>query len=293
MITLQQDFRRENKRVSDSVGRLCNKAQLTRDEEQALAVRAQEGDTEAMNALVEHNMRFVVYCATSIMGSNLDLDDAISTGALGALEAARRYKPGKPGRFISYAVHYIRRWIMNEYLLTGNPVRLPQNYTISTRDLREAYIDYETRYGHRPGAKDLEFVTGSLAFAEASLVAMAQHQSANLEIGEGRNKMEWHEMREHPGPGPDVLAEANSERDMINRAMSILTERERDILIRRCGIDQEKPESLDQIAGVYGLSREGIRQIQERALTKVRTKLGVKVPKDKKFKKRVLGLRYA
>ncbi len=277
MTTLRQRDARHgynSRQINRIVETLCNAAPVTPEKEQEWGRLVWEGDKDAQGLLVLHNMRFVVSCALSIAASKIDLDDAVSAGIEGALVAAGKFKPGH-GRFISYAVHYIYRWITKETLLSSTPVRVPHNYTTHIKKIRDDYTEFLDWRGSAPSQKDMMALGASAAQADAALVAYAAHASLDAPLGDDTGTTHA-DMLVSEGEPADYLAELNSDWKMMEGVMrDVLTDRERRVLMLRWGIGFDgDPMTLEEIGDVFGFTRERARQLCDKALWRLQVRAG-------------------
>lgn len=201
---------------------------LSDEEEYKLAVLAKNGDEQARNKLVCSNSRFVISIAKKFQGRGLDLEDLISEGNLGLLVAVDKFEPEKGYKFISYAVWWIRQSIMKAINDKSRMVRIPVN-KINQADLY---------------AIDVSSLDSPVGDDEGSSVGDFIPSSENLE--------------------DDIMNKALTE--SINRILSQFSERERDVIVRRYGLNNQKPLSLKEVGDIYGLTKERIRQIEKKMI---------------------------
>ncbi len=240
------------------------------DEEVELARRIKKGDKEAMEKLIRANLRFVVSVAKQYQNQGLSLPDLINEGNLGLIKAAEKFDETRGFKFISYAVWWIRQSIMQAINEQSRIVRLPLNQVSSLTKYKKAIQEFEQKHHRKPTEEELaEFIenkkkkikktasaSGKAISVDAPFVEDEDNTLLDVLVNEDAEKADEHLMKE-------------SLRIEIERALATLTERERDIIRLSFGIGTE-PISLEEIGDRYGLTRERVRQIREKALKKLR-----------------------
>jgi RNA polymerase primary sigma factor len=248
---------------------------LSREEEAALAIRIRQDDEEALRHLVRANLRFVVSVAKRYSGQGLQLSDLINEGNLGLLKAARRFDESRGYRFISYAVWWIRQAIMQALLDKSRTVRLPQNQTallIKINRTRSA-LQAEGIPNPDPGqiAQRLEVDEGDVKHALASdRVEMGLDDFGS----DGEERPLRDTLADESAQAPDYDVLMRGLREDVRRALSVLNQREANVVIQYFGLSFEDAQTLQTIGSRMGLTRERIRQIKERALAKMRGSVG-------------------
>jgi RNA polymerase primary sigma factor len=243
---------------------------LTKQEELTLGKAIQRGDEKALKRLVEANLRFVVKVALRYRGCGLSLLDLINEGNVGLLEAARRYSPAYNVKFITYAVWWIRQAIMQALAAGGGAVRLPLRKARLASHLRDVRADLSQQL--QAEATDLEVAEElDLDVGDLEGVLHRQGQPAFLsdEIGlEQRIGMELYESRQLPPADHELIRQ--SFREEVERMLGNLPPRERLIVELRFGLGKEDPMTLEGVGKRLKLSRERVRQIEDRAKQKLR-----------------------
>ena len=269
-----KSIRRGDGHLDAHMATLCGKGALTTKQEQALGARIAGGDMVAADELLEHNLRFVVRLGISIGGKGLTANEAISAACLGAMTAARRFRPGH-GRFISYAVWYIKRMMTVEQLAMSRAVRMPTNiggYLGQARRFWQAHID---RTGRRPLTDDYEKELGSRAMANAAEIFFASPMSLDNKMGLGRKSQSFIDFIADPNEGDQQAVEDRVDADKIVEVMrEVLTDREFDVIRLRLGLGDDRQWNLREIGEHFGFSRERARQVYEQAILKVRVRMG-------------------
>ncbi len=243
---------------------------LPKEEELKLAKAIQRGDDKALNRLVEANLRFVVKVALRYRGCGLSLQDLINEGNVGLLEAARRFSPAYNVKFITYAVWWIRQAIMQALAAGGGAVRIPLRKARLASQLSDVRADLSQQL--QAEATDSE-VAEELEVNEGDLVGMlhpaGQPAFFSDEIGlEQRIGMELYESRQLPPADHELIR--RSFREEVERMLARLPPRERLVVELRFGLGEEDAMTLEEVGKRVKLSRERVRQIEERAKQKLR-----------------------
>jgi RNA polymerase primary sigma factor len=245
--------------------------QLTPEEEKELGARAQKGDEEAFQKLIEANLRFVVAMAKKYARSGYPLHELINEGNLGLIEAVSRFDPTRGVRFITYASWWIRQAILAAIAHHGQVFRLPPKlkHELYRFDSKVARLTQEL--GHRPSVDE---ISKGLGMEEQDVREMMEgtptEVSLDTPIGEGA-EMRLEELIQDQSVTPvDELLIARSFEEQLQGLLSQLDDKERVIIERRFGLGDREPQTLAEIGSDMKLSRERIRQIEERALGKLR-----------------------
>jgi RNA polymerase primary sigma factor len=244
---------------------------LPLEEEKALGRRIQQGDREALNRLVEANLRFVVSYAKRYRGLGLSFLDLIHEGNLGLIEAAKRFDPERNVKFISYAVWWVRQAIFHALSEHARVFRLPQKLSgqvskmENARDALAAELERPPTTAEIAQKTDLseeEVETLRLAAGEDLSLSTAVGEDGNLELGDM--------LEQDTIPPVELEMMRTSFAERIQAMVSDLDEKERDVIRMRFGLDGEEPRTLQEIGERLSLSRERIRQIESRAKEKLR-----------------------
>lgn len=242
---------------------------LKKEEELALGRAIKRGDEKALKRLVEANLRFVVKVALRYRGCGLSLLDLINEGNIGMLEAARRYSPEYNVKFITYAVWWIRQAIMQALAAGGGAVKLPLRKGRLASQVSDARADLSQQLQSTP--TDSEIAEG-LDLRASDLEGTLRHRGRAAilsdEIGlEQRIGMELYESRQLPPADYELIQ--SSFREEVERMLGRLTPRERLIVELRFGLGEEDSMTLEDVGKRLHVSRERVRQIQERAKQKL------------------------
>ncbi|MFT6148462.1 MAG: RNA polymerase primary sigma factor [Saprospiraceae bacterium] len=246
---------------------------LTPEEEVGLAKRIKQGDQQALEKLTKANLRFVVSVAKQYQNQGLSLSDLINEGNLGLIKAAQRFDETRGFKFISYAVWWIRQSILQALAEQSRIVRLPLNKVGSLNKINKAFSQLEQEFEREPSADELADVL-EIATSEVrtTLGVAARHVSMDAPFVEGEDNSLLDVLENGNTPGTDAKLEyLESLRREIERSLSTLTDRQRDVIKLYFGIGVEHPMSLEDIGDKFGLTRERVRQIKDKAINKLRS----------------------
>jgi len=243
---------------------------LTREEEIEVAKRARQGDPEALQELVEANLRFVVSVANKFTGSGIALLDLINEGNIGLIEAARRFNPDAGVKFISYGVWWIRQAIMQVLAEQQGSVRLPLKQAGLLYKIRRKYEELFKKHGREPTNRDLAQALG-ISVKDVEEVLRVSRRALSLEspIGEGSDTAYLELMQAVDAPAVDQELIRNSLHEEIMKLLENLDDREKEVIRLRFGIGSDNTMTLEAVGAKLGLSRERIRQIEKKAKKKL------------------------
>jgi RNA polymerase primary sigma factor len=246
---------------------------LTPEEEVELAKRIKQGDQAALEKLTKANLRFVVSVAKQYQNQGLSLSDLINEGNLGLIKAAQRFDETRGFKFISYAVWWIRQSILQALAEQSRIVRLPLNKVGSLNKINKAFSELEQEYEREPSSDELaEQLDIPTEEVETTLGVAARHVSMDAPFVEGEDNSLLDVLENSSTPDTDQELDYNqSLRREIERSLSTLTERQCDVIKLYFGIGVEHPMSLEDIGEKFGLTRERVRQIKDKAINKLRS----------------------
>jgi RNA polymerase primary sigma factor len=245
---------------------------LTPEEEVDLAKRIKQGDQIALEKLTKANLRFVVSVAKQYQNQGLSLSDLINEGNLGLIKAAQRFDETRGFKFISYAVWWIRQSILQALAEQSRIVRLPLNKVGSLNKINKAFSELEQNFEREPSPEELaELLEITTDEVETTLGVAARHVSMDAPFVEGEDNSLLDVLENTAMPGTDThLDYADSLRREIERSLGTLTDRQCDVIKLYFGIGVEHPMSLEDIGEKFGLTRERVRQIKDKAINKLR-----------------------
>ena len=246
-------------------------ALLPVEEEVELSQRIRKGDRRALDKLVRANLRFVVSVAKQYQNQGLSLPDLINEGNVGLIKAAEKFDETRGFKFISYAVWWIRQTILQALAEQSRIVRLPLNQVSAVNKITKAMTKFEQEYERKPSADELaELVNELPEKISASLRASGRHVSVDAPFIEGEENSLLDVMTNPDSPMADKGLVSESLSTEIDRALGVLNEREKQIIERSFGINNQPEMTLEEIGETFGLTRERVRQIREKAIRKLR-----------------------
>ena len=243
---------------------------ITVEEEVELAQRIRKGDQKALEKLTRANLRFVVSVAKQYQNQGLSLPDLINEGNLGLIKAAEKFDETRGFKFISYAVWWIRQSILQALAEQSRIVRLPLNQVGSLNKINKALSRFEQENERRPSPEELADSLDLPAEKVADTLRVSgRHISVDAPFVEGEDNSLLDVLVNDDSPIADRTLINESLSTEVERALSTLTERERDIIKLFFGINCQEM-TLEEIGEKFGLTRERVRQIKEKAIRRLR-----------------------
>jgi RNA polymerase primary sigma factor len=244
---------------------------ITAEEEVQLAKKIRDGDQNALEKLTKANLRFVVSVAKQYQNQGLSLPDLINEGNLGLIKAAKRFDETRGFKFISYAVWWIRQSILQALAEQSRIVRLPLNQVGSLNKINKAYSKLEQEFERAPSDHELAHVLDLPEDKIADTMKVSgRHVSMDAPFQQGEEGSLVDVLVNHDSPRADALLMNESLSKEIDRALSTLTERERDVIKLFFGIGIPHGLTLEEIGAKFDLTRERVRQIKEKAVRRLR-----------------------
>ncbi len=245
---------------------------VTAEEEADLARRIRQGDQAALEKLTRANLRFVVSVAKLYQNQGLSLSDLINEGNCGLIKAAKRFDETRGFKFISYAVWWIRQSILQAIVDHSRIVRLPLNKVGSYSKLQDARIKFVQMYEREPNHQELADEMGlPVKEIRNMLRGSNKHVSIDAPIGDDDNDATMLDvMRGEQDLESDAEVMKDSLKEQVQHGLAMLTPREVDVIACYYGLNNEKARTLEEIGDLFGLTRERVRQIKERALRRLR-----------------------
>lgn len=243
---------------------------ITVEEEVELAQKIRKGDQEALEKLTKANLRFVVSVAKQYQNQGLTLPDLINEGNLGLIKAAEKFDETRGFKFISYAVWWIRQSILQALAEQSRIVRLPLNQVGSLNKINKAFARFEQENERTPSPEELATVLDIPREKVADTLRVSgRHVSVDAPFAEGEDNTLLDVLTNSDSPNADRALINESLATEVDRALSTLTERERDIVKYFFGIGATEL-TLEEIGDQFGLTRERVRQIKEKAIRRLR-----------------------
>ncbi|MBS1650433.1 MAG: RNA polymerase sigma factor RpoD/SigA [Bacteroidetes bacterium] len=244
---------------------------ITAEEEVQLAKRIKDGDQRALEKLTRANLRFVVSVAKQYQNQGLSLPDLINEGNLGLIKAARRFDETRGFKFISYAVWWIRQSILQALAEQSRIVRLPLNQVGSLNKINKAYSKLEQEFEREPSAEELaDILDLPIDKVSDTMKVSGRHVSMDAPFANGEESSLLDVLINHDSPKADIGLINESLSREIDRSLSTLTERERDVVKLFFGIGLNHGLTLEEIGDKFDLTRERVRQIKEKAIRRLR-----------------------
>lgn len=241
---------------------------ISPDEETELAMRIKEGDTQALNSLVNANLRFVVSVAKQYQNRGLDLTDLISEGNIGLIKAAQKFDPTRGFKFISYAVWWIRQQILSGISQDSNTIRLPMNQVglqMKANRQRQIFLQENER---EPTDEELAAIMETSISKISEMPSDHTTVSLSKQLGDEDSQSLEDLVADTQSPQIDCKLMQESLRKDIEEVTKVLGEKERQILVSSFGIGCTAM-TLDEIGEKMDLSRERVRQIRTKALKRL------------------------
>jgi len=262
---------RESESLDKYLQEIGREELLSVEEEVELATRIRKGDRKALERLTKANLRFVVSVAKQYQNQGLTLADLINEGNVGLIKAAERFDETRGFKFISYAVWWIRQSIMQAIAEQSRIVRLPLNQVGSVNRINRMLTRFEQENERRPSSQEIAEQTDlPQDKVDEALMANTRHISVDAPFAEGDDNSLLDILVNENAPLADRQLLVESLRAEIATVLHSLGDREEHILKDFYGIDG--PElSLEEIGNKYGLTRERVRQIKEKAIRRLRT----------------------
>ena len=261
---------RESASVDKYLQEIGKEDLLTADDEVKLAQRIRQGDRAALEKLTRANLRFVVSVAKQYQNQGLSLPDLINEGNLGLIKAAQKFDETKGFKFISYAVWWIRQSILQALAEQSRIVRLPLNQIGSINKINKVQHKFEQENERAPSNDEIaDTLDLSTEKVTEAMKINGKHMSMEAPFSDGEDNCLIDVMPNENAPKADKSLLNESLTNEVERALSTLTERERDIIKYFFGIGVQDL-TLEEIGNKMGLTRERVRQIKEKAIRRLR-----------------------
>jgi len=264
-------FRDENRSLDLYLQEIGETPLLTAEEEIQLARRIRQGDRKALDKLTRANLRFVVSVAKQYQNQGLSLADLVNEGNIGLIKAAQRFDETRGFKFISYAVWWIRQAILQALAEQSRIVRLPLNRVGALHRIGKASSTLEQEFGREPSAEEIakELEMSPLEVTDTLKISNS-HLSLDAPFCHGEDNSLLDVLVNELQPAPDDALLDESLKIEIAKALDTLTVREAEVVSLYFGIDRNRAYTLEEIGSKFGLTRERVRQIKEKAILRLR-----------------------
>lgn len=254
---------------------------LTPEEEKEITKKVKEGDPEAKQRLIECNLRLAANIARHYQGRGLALEDLVQEANMGLMKAADKYDYEKGFRFSTYATWWIRQAITRAIADTGRAVRLPVHVNEKLSQLKVATAKLMDKLGRLPTDEELAEAC-NITITQLHVLKKNEMSIASLDtkVGEEEDCSLGDFVIDDKAPSPEQEAIAKNLREIIDTLMGDLTEREQFILSKRFGLDGSPPMTLEEVGNTLGVTRERVRQVEMKALRKLKHPKRIKLLKD-------------
>jgi len=244
---------------------------LTPDEEILLSQRIQKGDADALETLINSNLRFVVSVSKQYQNQGLQLSDLINEGNIGLLKAAQRFDHTKGFKFISYAVWWIRQSILQSLAENGKLIRIPCNKINMLSKIKKTFSSLEQEFQREPTIEEIAEITKTNVKTVEELMGMSKTQTPIDSPLGGDENLTWLDQYDKGSLSLDDNPNYSLKEELTN-LLTILKPRNAEILACYYGLNGEYPQNLEEIAARFNLTKERIRQVKEESLDKLRKK---------------------
>lgn len=254
---------------------------LSAEEEKALGIRIAEGDKKAADELVLHNLRLVVSIAKRYRGCGISLLDLIQEGNIGLMKAAEKFDLEKGCRFNTHATWWIRQTINRSLADKSRTIRIPSNVSELVNKIKKVSALMTQKLNRFPTPQELSTELGiEVEKIETALDMSQMISSLDVPIGEDEETSVGDLIADPHLENPLKKLTEECNKEIIEAVLSTLTTREADVLRRRFGLETGEPQTLEEIGQSYGVTRERIRQIETKAMRKMRNPMRVKILKE-------------
>lgn len=244
---------------------------LSKEDEVRYAQAAANGNQEAKNALINHNLRLVVSIAKKYMGRGLTLSDLIQEGNFGLIKATEKYDVDKGFRFSTYATYWIKQSISRAVMDQTRNIRIPIHVIELISKIKKAERDFQQSYNREPKEADVAAALGiDVKKIKEAYSWMKDTSSLDVVVGDDEDTTVGSFIEDESVADSFMNIEDDERKEAVQNILDTLNDREQLIIKNRFGIGMNRAKTLDEIGKELGISRERVRQIEAAALKKLR-----------------------
>ena len=263
-----QDFL-DSKNLKHYLEEIAKFPAVNEEEEKRLGERIRQGDQEALQSLIKANLKFVVSYVKKYRGMGLSMLDLINEGNVGVIEAAKRFDPTRNVRFISYAVWWIRQAIIHALSQYSHIYNIPQKLSDQISLMKKRKASLKTEFGREPNREE---IAKALGISETDVEDLELLEERNVSLSDKCYDEDF-EIEDRVSDGEAESVEYQiikaSAQAQIREMLAVLDDKEALVLKLRFGLDDDRPITLQEIGDRLHLTRERIRQIEQKAMRKL------------------------